>query len=80
MGYELRVNPIACTGHGLCAELLPELITLDRWGYPMLADQPVPARLVARARRAVTDCPLLALSLSDAQHGEASPRPGTSVD
>jgi DMSO/TMAO reductase YedYZ heme-binding membrane subunit/ferredoxin len=76
----LRVNPIACSGHGLCAELLPELITLDRWGYPMLADQPVPARLVARARRAVTDCPLLALSLSDAQHGEASHGPSTSAD
>ncbi len=76
----LRVNPIACSGHGLCAELLPELITLDRWGYPMLADQPVPARLVARARRAVTDCPALALLLSDAQPGEAGPPTGTPVD
>jgi methionine sulfoxide reductase heme-binding subunit len=76
----LRVNPIACSGHGLCAELLPELITLDHWGYPMLADQPVPDRLVARARRAVTDCPALALLLSDAQRGEAGPRPGTPVD
>ena len=76
----LRVNPIACSGHGLCAELLPELITLDRWGYPMLADQPVPAWLVARARRAVTDCPALALLLSDAQPGEAGPPTGTPVD
>ena len=25
----LRVNPIACEAHGVCAELLPELITLD---------------------------------------------------
>jgi ferredoxin len=33
----LRVNPIACSGHGLCAELLPEMITLDEWGYPVLA-------------------------------------------
>ena len=32
----LRVNPIACTGHGVCAELLPELIKLDPWGYPLL--------------------------------------------
>jgi hypothetical protein len=31
----LRVNPIACSGHGLCAELLPELISLDEWGYPL---------------------------------------------
>ena len=34
----LRVNPIACSGHGVCAELLPELITLDEWGYPVIAN------------------------------------------
>jgi ferredoxin len=64
---KLRVNPIACSGHGLCAELLPEMITLDEWGYPLLADRPVPPRLVRRARRAVTDCPALALRLTRPQ-------------
>jgi ferredoxin len=59
----LRVNPILCTGHGLCAELLPEQITLDEWGYPILSDEPTPARLRKLARRAVTDCPALALVL-----------------
>jgi ferredoxin len=63
MTAKLRVNPIACSGHGLCAELLPELITLDEWGYPVIADQPVPLRLAKEARRAVTDCPVLALRL-----------------
>jgi methionine sulfoxide reductase heme-binding subunit len=62
----LLVDPIACTGHGLCAELLPELIALDQWGYPVLADQPVPPRLARRAVHAVTDCPVLALRLTDA--------------
>jgi ferredoxin len=57
----LRVNPIACTGHGMCAELLPELITLDPWGYPLLADQDVPAELSDHAKRAVAACPTLAL-------------------
>ncbi len=52
MTTTLRVNPIACSGHGLCAELLPELITLDEWGYPVIADQPVPARLARQHRRA----------------------------
>ena len=66
MTTKLRVNPIACSGHGLCAELLPELITLDEWGYPVITDQPVPARLAREARRAVTDCPALALRLSRA--------------
>jgi ferredoxin len=60
----LSVDPIACTGHGLCAELLPELVALDRRGYPLLADQQVPASLVRRTRRAVTDCPALALKLT----------------
>ena len=36
MADTLRVNPINCTGHGVCAELLPELVTLDEWGYPVL--------------------------------------------
>jgi ferredoxin len=66
MTGKLRVNPIACSGHGLCAELLPELITLDEWGYPIVTDQPVPAGLARKARRAVTDCPALALKLFNA--------------
>jgi ferredoxin len=61
----LRVNPIACSGHGVCAELLPEMITLDEWGYPVIADAGVvPARLARTVRRAVTDCPALALALT----------------
>jgi ferredoxin len=62
----LRVNPIACHAHGLCAELLPELIDLDEWGYPVLPDgrrAPVPASLVDQARAAVAACPTLALRL-----------------
>jgi len=64
MAEKLRVNPILCTGHGLCAELLPEQIALDEWGYPILSDQPVPKGLQKLARRAVSDCPALALMLA----------------
>jgi ferredoxin len=60
----IKVNPVACSGHGNCAELLPELITLDEWGYPILDDAPVPASLTRQARRAVRDCPALALLLT----------------
>lgn len=61
----LRVDPIACSGHGVCAELLPELITPDEWGYPVLAgDGTVPVWLMREARRAITDCPALALTLT----------------
>jgi ferredoxin len=59
----LVVNPIDCTGHGVCAELLPELIHVDEWGYPIVDPRPVPAELVREARRAVAACPALALKL-----------------
>ena len=65
MTVRLRVNPITCQAHGICAELLPELISLDEWGYPLLDPQPVPAALMAHARRAVADCPTLALMLTE---------------
>src|ERR1035438_5078457 len=34
----LRVDPLAGDGRGLCAEILPELITLDDWGFPIIGD------------------------------------------
>jgi ferredoxin len=61
--YILRLDPIACDGHGVCADLLPELIHLDDWGYPMVDRRPVPDDLVSHARRAVTNCPAIALRL-----------------
>ena len=64
MAKQLRVDPTACTGHGLCAELAPELVTLDEWGYPIVTDRLVPHGLDRTARRAVTDCPALALALT----------------
>jgi len=66
MKHRLSVNPIACTGHGICAEMLPELIGLDEWGYPILAHRDVPPELGALARRAVRLCPALALRLEGA--------------
>jgi ferredoxin len=59
----VRVNPIDCTAHGICAELLPEWIELDEWGYPVVDGQPLPEQLVAHARRAAAACPTLALRL-----------------
>lgn len=59
----LRVNPIDCDGRGMCAELLPELVRLDEWGYPLVSEAPVPGELAQHARRAVAACPKLALRL-----------------
>ena len=63
MAERLRVNPIQCTGHGVCAALLPELIAADEWGYPIVDPRPVPPALDKEARRAVNACPALALRL-----------------
>jgi len=63
-GTRLQVNPVACAGHGACAELLPELISLDEWGYPIVAGTTVPPALERPARRAVAACPALALLLT----------------
>ena len=63
MTVRLRVDPVACVGHGLCAELLPEWIRLDDWGYPILRPESVPDDLTAHARRAADACPKLALLL-----------------
>jgi ferredoxin len=59
----LRVDLIACDGRGLCAEALPELITLDDWGFPIIDQQVVPSWLLADARQTVRACPKLALRL-----------------
>lgn len=60
---KLRVNPIRCQAHGICAGLLPELIHLDKWGYPVFVSGSVPPGLEPLARRAVMSCPTLALLL-----------------
>jgi len=62
----LRVDPIACDGRGLCAELLPELITLDDWGFPIITGE-VPSALRGEATEAVRLCPKLALRLVPAR-------------
>ncbi len=59
----VRVNPLNCHAHGLCAELFPEWIRLDEWGYPIINPGPVPRELEAHARRAADACPTLALLL-----------------
>lgn len=56
--HELRVDRIACTGHGVCASLLPQHIRLDGWGYPILDDARVDP---ADGDVAITMCPARAL-------------------
>jgi ferredoxin len=60
---KMRVNPIECEAHGLCAGLFPEWISLDEWGYPIIRNGEIPPELEAHARRAADGCPTLALLL-----------------
>lgn len=71
MSTRIVVDPIRCDGRGLCAELFPERITLDDWGYPMVDPTPIPRTHLRDARRTVQLCPVLALRL--VQTEEAGP-------
>lgn len=59
----ITVNPVLCEAFGYCAELLPEAIVLDEWGYPMVDGRPLPPELMTVAKRAVRDCPRRAVAL-----------------
>jgi len=64
----LHVDWTRCDGHGLCADLLPEVLTRDEWGYPLPRDPDnrrlrVDDSLLPHLRRAVELCPALALRL-----------------
>jgi ferredoxin len=69
----LRVDPVACDGFGHCAELAPELIGLDEWGYPVIAAHAaVPREILDVVELAVRSCPRKALFLEPVEM--AAPR------
>lgn len=59
----LRVDPIRCDGVGICAHLAPQLITLDRWGFPLFPRRALTRDEIVEAQRAVRGCPMQALRL-----------------
>lgn len=68
-GFTLRVNPILCDGYGHCAELAPDLVHLDEWGYPITSATLEPLSNLAAlesARYAVRGCPRQALNIERA--------------
>ena len=69
MTDHLRVDPIRCDAYGQCAELLPEMIELDEWGYPIVEPRAIPPALRKNVRRAIGMCPRLALSIERRQAG-----------
>jgi ferredoxin len=59
----LQVDMIRCGAYGYCAELLPEIVVLDEWGYPIVTGDVTP-ELLADAKRAADACPMLAVRLA----------------
>lgn len=57
------VDPAACDGYGTCAELFPERIAADPWGYPLVTGVEIAPAHLQHARRAVASCPRQALHL-----------------
>jgi ferredoxin len=72
----LIIDRIACTGRGLCAELFPEQLSLDEWGYPVAASDRIPPGHLHHARRAVAACPALALRLETVRVRDHRPSAG----
>jgi ferredoxin len=67
---KLRVDPVACDGIGICSHLAPDLVTVDAWGYPILASAALDRRRRRQAEAAVTACPRRALFVDDpTSHG-----------
>jgi len=60
----IAVDWTRCDAHGLCSRLLPEEITLDEWGFPLVARRDLDRSLVRAARQAAAACPALALRLT----------------
>jgi ferredoxin len=62
---QLRVDPVACDGVGICSHLAADLITVDSWGFPIVAEEPLDGRTRRQAKAAVAACPRRALFLTD---------------
>jgi ferredoxin len=64
---KLEIDWTRCDGHGLCAQLLPDRIALDEWGFPVISSAPIRTGEETDARRAIGVCPALALRLADSR-------------
>jgi ferredoxin len=64
-GLRLTVDWTRCAGHGLCGHLIPDLVSLDEHGFPVVESKTVPQRLLRQAHQAIEMCPALALRLKN---------------
>jgi ferredoxin len=74
MSRELVVDWTRCDGHGLCARLLPEAVSLDEWGFPVIDS--IAEVDPAAVRTAIASCPRLALRVEKTRSGSVKVRKG----
>jgi ferredoxin len=60
---KLRIDADACTGHGRCYVLAPEVFEPDDEGHSVALFDDVPAELLDKAQLAVANCPESAITL-----------------
>jgi ferredoxin len=62
---KLRIDAEACTGHGRCYVLAPEVFEPDDEGHSVGLFDDVPPELLDKAQLAVANCPESAITLVD---------------
>lgn len=67
MAERLRVDWIRCEGYGVCGDLMPDVIALDDWRYPIIPKATIDRSRIHEAQRAVDCCPMKALKLEPAR-------------
>ncbi|GAB2723645.1 NADH-quinone oxidoreductase subunit NuoF family protein [Kitasatospora kifunensis] len=73
-GTSLEVDWSRCAGHGLCGVLAPGLVRLGPHGFPSSTSIPVAPWQEHDARRAVNQCPALALRMRRPERASDRPR------
>ena len=69
----LVVDPLSCSGIGICAHAGGRVVDLDAWGYPLVPPNALDGRDARAARAAVKACPRRALSLLPVDQASGEP-------
>jgi len=74
MSVRVRIDPIRCRGHAICALLFSEGVELDEWGFGRVVDaSPEHRDGLRRAVRAAAACPNGAIVITGAEDAAGTP-------
>jgi ferredoxin len=62
---KVRVDGDACTGHGRCYSLFPDVFDSDDEGHSVVNVDQVEGELLQQAQAAVSNCPELAIAVDE---------------